>query len=267
MSYSPNVSVIIPTWNRQDQLSKAILSVLKQTSEPFEIIVSDDGSTDDSYNVVQSFKNPKIKWLTANHLGLPAVVRNRAIKKSRGEWLAFLDSDDEWLPKKLEKQLALAKKTNHLAVCCNAYSVNSQGKQKKYLDYQKDTITFSDLIKINYVILSSAIIHRSLLRKCFGFPEGQKFRNAPDYALWLRVSTLTDFAYLDELLVNYFDEPEKSIRRFTQNPLLQKKIILENLLSWCKISDISYRYQAMVVKQYILTLLNLYKNRFLENKK
>lgn len=252
-----NISVIIPTWNRANLLKKAIRSVLNQTIPVSEIIVSDDGSTDDSYKIVKSFKNSKIKWISSKHLGLPAVVRNKAIKKSKGEWIAFLDSDDEWFPEKLEKQLALAKKTGSLAVCSNAYSINSEGKIKKYLNYSESTITFSDLIKINYVILSSAVIHESLFSNCLGFPEGQKFRNAPDYSLWLRVLTQTDFAYLDELLVNYLDNPEKSIRRFTKKPYLQKKIILENFLQWGQKNKCDLRYLRIAFFTYLKTIKNL----------
>lgn len=251
------VSVIIPTWNRAHLLKKAIESALAQTLPPLEILVCDDGSTDNSFAMVRSLNNPKVKWIVGKHTGLPAVVRNRGIKKSKSDWIAFLDSDDEWLPKKLEKQLDLIKKTNYLAVCCNAYGINSQGERKKYLDYQKDTITFSDLIKVNYVILSSAVIHRSLLRKCLGFPEGQKFRNAPDYSLWLRVLTQTNFAYLDEILVNYLDEPEKSIRRFTKNPNLQKKTILENFLRWGWNNKINIRYLLMIFISYLKSIKNL----------
>ena len=72
--------------------------------------------------------------------------------------------------------------------------------------------------KVNTVILSSVIIHKPLLRKCKGFPEGNKYRNAPDYAFWLKIATLTNFTYIDEILVTYLDDPLNSIRRFTKNP-------------------------------------------------
>lgn len=255
-----NVSVIIPTWNRKKTLIRAIKSVLGQSISPFEILVCDDGSTDDTFEIVKLFKNPKIKWVPGEHIGLPAVVRNRGIKESKGEWIAFLDSDDEWFPEKLEKQLALAKKTGCLAVCSNAYSVNNMGNKKKYLNYTKNTINFSDLLDVNYVILSSAIIHRSLLSKCLGFPEGNKYRNAPDYALWLRVLTQTNFSYLDEILVNYLNEPEKSIRRFTKNPYLPKKIVLEDFLGWGLKNKTPLFYIVEAVKYYLSTLINLFKN-------
>lgn len=250
------ISVIIPTWNRAHLLKRAIKSALNQSLSPLEILICDDGSTDDTFKMIKSFKDKRIKWITADHLGLPAVVRNRGIKESKGEWIAFLDSDDEWFPKKLEKQMTLARQTECLAVCCNAYSVNLNGQRKKYLDCTKKILTFSDLIKVNYVILSSAVIHRSLLSKCLGFPEGHKFRNAPDYAFWLRVLTQTNIAYLDEIFVNYLDEPNKSIRRFAKNPYLLKKIILEDFLHWSIKNIIPFRYILKAYFQYLSTSID-----------
>src|SRR3989304_3363777 len=175
-----SVSVIIPTWNRANIVVKAIKSVLNQTLPPLEILVCDDGSIDDTFEIVKSIKNKRIKWIAGAHSGLPAVPRNRGIKESRGEWLTFLDSDDEWLPKKLEKQLALAKRLDCLAVCCNAYSVDAEGKRKKYLAYSKETIDFFDLLKANHVICSTAVIHRSLISKCLGFPENKNLKAIED---------------------------------------------------------------------------------------
>lgn len=251
------VSVIIPTWNRAHSLKKAIQSALDQSPTPLEVLVSDDGSTDDSYHVIRSFKNPKIKWITANHIGLPAVVRNRAIKESKGEWLAFLDSDDEWLPKKLEKQLALAKKTGYLAICSNAYSINKKGGKKKYLTYSKNTIAFSDLLNVNFVITSSVIIHRSLLAKCLGFPEIPEMKTGEDYSFWLRVATQTNFAYLKKPLVNYNDDPENSIRKFTKNTYLQKKVILRDFLQWDWKNKINSKYLLGALYCYLKSFKNL----------
>lgn len=217
------VSVIIPTWNRKKTLIKAVKSVLGQSMQPFEILICDDGSTDNTFEIIKSLNNPGVKWIAGRHSGLPAVARNHGIKEAKGEWIAFLDSNDEWFPEKLEKQMVLARQTGCLAICSNTYSVNTRGQQKKYLDYKKGMITFSDLIEINYVICSSAIIHSSLLSKCFGFSEISALKTGQDYAFWLKISTQGAFAYLPEPLVLYFDDPSKSNRRFNKNPYLQKK--------------------------------------------
>lgn len=259
------VSVIIPTWNRAHLLKRAILSAINQTLPVSEILVSDDGSTDDSYRVIQSFNNPKIKWITANHIGLPGMIRNRALDICKGEWIAFLDSDDEWYSNKLEKQLESVRNTDCLAVSCNAYSVNTKGNKKIYLHYSNKMITFLDLIKVNNVITSSAVIHRSLIPKCLGFPETQNLKTGQDYSFWLRISTQTTFIYLSEPLVLYFDDPSKSIRRFTKNTYLQKKIILEDFLRWSKNNNISFFYQIMAVRIYLTTIVSFFRNLLLKS--
>src|SRR4051794_13419670 len=102
-----SVSVIIPTWNRAATLGPAIQSVLNQTYPPREVLVCDDGSTDNSVDVVAQLDDQRIRWLPGGRGGRPAIPRNRGIGAATGEWLAFLDSDDEWLPDKLERQLGL----------------------------------------------------------------------------------------------------------------------------------------------------------------
>lgn len=251
------VSVIIPTWNRADLLKKAIKSALNQSFSPLEILVCDDGSTDSTHEVVKSIKDKRVKWITGKHTGLPAIVRNRGIKESKGEWIAFLDSDDEWFPKKLEKQFALAKKTDSLAICSNAFSLNSKDERKEYLNYSKNTINFFDLLNINYIICSSTIIHKSLLSKCFGFPEIPALKTWQDYAFWLRISTQTTFTYLSEPVLLYFDDPSKSNRRFTKNPYLQKKIVLENFLQWGWKNKIGLKYLQMAFLSYLKAIKNL----------
>ena len=98
------VSVIIPTYNRQHTLLAAIQSALSQTLPPLEVLVCDDGSTDGSAEAVAALDDPRVRWLTGPHAGYPAVPRNRGLREARGEWVAFLDDDDVWLPEKLAVQ-------------------------------------------------------------------------------------------------------------------------------------------------------------------
>ena len=104
-----DISVIIPTWNRKFLLIEAVNSVLKQSYNVKEIIICDDGSTDGTRKVIKNkFKNYKIvKYIYIKHIGLPSMVRNIGIKKSSGNWIAFLDSDDIWFKDKLKQQIEL----------------------------------------------------------------------------------------------------------------------------------------------------------------
>jgi teichuronic acid biosynthesis glycosyltransferase TuaG len=131
-----SVSVIIPCWNNESTIKMAINSALNQTLLPEEILVCDDGSTDKTEKAVKTFHSPLVKWLdTKKHSGRPAVPRNRGLKKAKGEWLAFLDADDTWLPDKLKEQIVAAEETRCLAVCSNAY------RQKSISISQKSAFT------------------------------------------------------------------------------------------------------------------------------
>lgn len=234
------ISVIIPTYNRAAQLTVAIKSVFAQTYQDFEIIVADDGSTDESRQIVNGFNDSRIKWISAKHSGLPGIARNKGIKKANGEWIAFLDSDDEWLPEKLEKQLMLLEQSHCLAASSNAIRILKENRVAgNYFSLNKNYLSFSDLLSTNFIICSSAIIHHSLIDKTIGFPEDESLIVGEDYALWLRISSLTDFVYIDIPLLKYYDCPSESIRRYSVDEKTQRKIILENYIAWASKNNIS----------------------------
>ena len=99
-----SVSVIIPVWNAERTLKATIDSVLNQTIDVTEVLVCDDGSTDSSEEIVKNYSDSRVKWLTGRRGGRPAIPRNIGINNAKCDWLAFIDSDDVWLPNKLEKQ-------------------------------------------------------------------------------------------------------------------------------------------------------------------
>ena len=104
------ISIVIPTYNRVDFLPKAIQSVLNQTYRNWEMIIVDDGSTDNTEEIVKGYKESRIQYIVHKYnLGLSA-ARNTGIKKSRGEYIAFLDSDDEWFPEKISCQMNIFQK-------------------------------------------------------------------------------------------------------------------------------------------------------------
>jgi teichuronic acid biosynthesis glycosyltransferase TuaG len=254
------VSVIIPTWNRGSMIRKAILSVLKQDVLPLEILVCDDGSTDNTERIVKEFGDPRVRWLPGCHAGRPAVPRNRGILESKGEWLAFLDSDDAWLPKKLERQLETVKEQGCKASCTNAVRyVPGKGDLGSLLTWRKHRITLADLIGKNVIICSSALIHRSVLNRAKGFPEETSLRALEDYALWLRISTETDFAYVEEPQVIYLDDVENSIRAESENVLAQRSRVLANLSGWARTQKIAPDYRKRIeralFKNAVLTIM------------
>jgi len=226
------VSVIIPTFNRADMIEKAVRSALNQTVPPLEVLVCDDGSTDNSKEIVDSINDPRVRWLEGPHSGLPAVPRNRGIWESKGDWLAFLDSDDEWLPEKLEKQLTAAKKLNCLAACTNALAyIPGKGIEGEMSSWNKEKIIFKNLIQSNPVICSSGIVHRCLIEDVRGFPETPDL--IEDYAFWLRVAAYTDIAYVREPLLIYCNNPGSSVRsKFPTDVMVQRIGVFTDFLRW-----------------------------------
>ena len=103
----PVFSVVIPTYNRADKVCRALKSVLNQSFVDFEILVMDDGSTDNTCEVVKGFTDPRIKYEWAENFGGPAAPRNRGLRLAQGKYVAFLDSDDWWMPNKLEESLVI----------------------------------------------------------------------------------------------------------------------------------------------------------------
>ena len=148
---NPLVSVIIPTYNRAQYICEAVDSVLAQTYRNIEVIVVDDGSTDNTEEILRQYDS-KIKYVFQNNAG-PSAARNNGIKQARGDLLAFLDSDDIWLPEKLERQVQLMKQSRNTGlVSCGSYIINASGE-----------ITASSIIKKNHenkkLFLKELMVH------------------------------------------------------------------------------------------------------------
>ena len=231
-----NVSVIIPTFNREKYLEKTINSVLLQTFPVLEILVCDDGSTDKSKEIVLNFSDERVKWIDGNHAGLPAAPRNRGILMSKGNWIAFLDSDDTWLSNKIEVQYKKIKQFRLDAVCSNAKRIipGVINTSLYHNNIEKDFLTFKDILKSNKIICSSVVINKKIFKKTGIFNEHKKFKAIEDYALWLKVATHTNWTYLNDGLVEYIDDPVNSIRSDGVTESKQRSIILVDYLFWNK---------------------------------
>ena len=225
------VSVIIPTYNRENLLLKAIKSVLNQTYPVFEILICDDGSTDRSKEQIKSLNNPNIKWIEGKHSGLPAVPRNRGLKESMGDWVAFLDSDDIWIKDKIKKQVTSLNK-NLLMSSTNATRLIGGKKNGSLIKFTKNRISFENLVKNNLIVNSSVIVNKKIIDDLGGFSEKKEFRGIEDYLLWLKIATVTKIGYLDDDLVIYRDEPDDSVRGYNTSEKKQRKTIFKSMLLW-----------------------------------
>lgn len=249
----PNISVVIPVYNRADLLRETLASVLTQTVSDLEVLVCDDGSQEDIGAVVASFADHRLILLPGLHSGLPAVPRNRGIVAARGRWVAFLDSDDLWLPHKLELQLAAAERLGCRAVCADAHRLHpDQGRCGLYLGQSLtgERLGFSGLLQDNLVIASSALLQRSLFDQIGGFPEDPRLRALEDYACWLRAAVCTAFAVVTEPLLDYRDDPGASIRSQGRSYWQERNLVLGDFIRWAKrFQDQSVREPLHLVRE------------------
>ena len=193
------ISVIIPTYNRKKTLARAIQSVINQSLSPFEILIIDDGSNDGTEEwVKENFQN--IKYIYQNNHGVSS-ARNIGIENAYGDWVAFLDSDDEWLPNKLYEQVKAIESnpemkffhTNEIWIR-NGVRVNQMKKHKKYGGY-----IFEKCLDICRVSPSSVLIQKELFDNIGMFDES--LRVCEDYDLWLRITSKYPVVFLDEPLI------------------------------------------------------------------
>lgn len=192
------VSVIIPMYNSSNTIIDSINSILNQSYKNYEIIIIDDGSKDDSYEIVKEFINKNnlmniIKLLKQENKG-PSEARNNGIKNSNGEYIAFLDSDDVWKKDKLKKQVKLMNEYHEVAlVGCN---INNElnNKNRYILD-----ISYKMLLFKNYFFTPTVMIRKKILDDVGLFDLKQSY--SEDYNLWLRICKKYKCVLINESLV------------------------------------------------------------------
>jgi len=193
-----NISVIIPAFNRANFLKKAIESVLSQTYQGFELIVVDDGSTDNTYEIVSEFKN-NIVYINQKNRGV-AAARNTGIRRAKNKFLAFLDSDDCWDKEKLAIQIDEMQKNPSYLISHtreiwyrNGKLLSQKKKHKKYHGY-----IFDKCLPLCAVGMSTVMIKKELFERVGEFDEN--FPCCEDYDFWLRISVRHPFLLIDKPL-------------------------------------------------------------------
>lgn len=202
---SPFFSVVIPTYNCADLLNRALQSVRNQTFTDFEVLVVDNMSVDNTREVLESFKDLNIHRYEIQNNGVIAASRNLGIKMARGQWVAFLDADDLWYPKKLEKvKVAIQQYPPAILVCHDEITVNN-GISGKVLNYGPEAVNMYEklLFTGNALSTSAVSVRRDVLNESGGFSEEAEFVTAEDYEFWIRLSRLGQFCFLGEVLGEY----------------------------------------------------------------
>lgn len=246
-----NISVIIPNYNRSEQLVRAVKSVLSQTLPAFEVLICDDGSTDDSRERIIALGDDRVRWISCGRNGRPAIPRNIGIKESTGNFVSFLDNDDEWVNTKLERQVELLEMTGLNVVCSNASKITEGENKGPYSALRfSQVLNFYNLVASNSVICSSVLVKKEIVEKYGAFPEEPELKALEDYFLWLKISTGNDIYYTPELLVNYSDESATSIRKDSMSTQQQLDVIFRTFKKWAHLNaDLCPPYLTAVMKE------------------
>ena len=247
-----NISVIIPTYNRYELLKRAIESVMKQTYKVKEILVIDDGSTDETIQIKKLF--PSVRYFYQKNSGV-STARNLGIKKASCEWIAFLDSDDVWNEKKLQEQCLIHEKYPELLMSYTdevwVRNNNIINIPKKFRKVGNDI--FSENISYCNIAPSSVLMHRSIFQVVGMFDEN--FEVCEDYDLWLRISLNYKIMLLNQkLIIKYAGhENQLSFKYYGMDRFRVKT--LEKLLNIDNISDNRKEFiRKELHKKYILLL-------------
>jgi len=199
-------SVIIPAYNREQELPKCIESVLEQTYSNFELIVVDNGSTDNTKQVVQDYINQdnRIKYFWQENSGSPAGSRNTGIQKSLEEWVAFLDSDDYWYKNKLEMVAKIIEGNENVLAVSHYEDKIIDEKYHSILEHGnrlKGENTYLDLLfNGNNLSTSAMTVKRDKLLKVGFFDTRKDYFAVEDYDMWMKLSKVGKFAYIKEVL-------------------------------------------------------------------
>ena len=212
MNNPPYFSVVIPLYNKERYIKRTLESVLDQTFTDFEILVVDDGSTDKSYEIIDSIKDPRIRLIRQENGG-PSKARNRGIKEAKGEFIAFLDADDEWLPGKLEKQHELHSESPDVVWSCTAYRAVG-GERVEHVSYSQAGIVDDvlDAIMDGIPIQTSTVVIKKSIFENNRLLFNESFKRSEDREVWYKMACLyPSIGYLKTELLIYNVQTEGSL--------------------------------------------------------
>jgi glycosyltransferase involved in cell wall biosynthesis len=282
------VSVIIPTCNRPNLLPAAIRSVLNQTFRDFDVVVVDDASDGAVDEIIKGFEDKRVRWIRHNSRRGGAAARNTGIRNSHGDYIAFLDDDDEWYPEKLACQMKVMERSRSEvgAVYGGYYEVDrTTGKIRGQMVPTRRGDLYSTLLESNPIGTTSCIlIKRACLEKVGLFDES--LPSFQDRDLWIRIAREFHFDYVQDPLLNYFVHPDRvwtnlealmkgleiMLKKYGSSPAFKKQCsrrYLEFSVKFCEADQVRngrrallksiglYPYRIKPYLYFVLTLLGM----------
>lgn len=214
------VSVIIPFYNEEEYIEKALISVLNQTYENLEILLINDGSTDNSLKIVKKFNDKRIKIIESTNNGV-SIARNIGIKESKGNYLCFLDADDYWEKNKIEKQVKFIEKNNYSFIYSNYRFIKRNGKFGNIVNVPK-SLNYKQALKNTTIFISTVMLNTEKIEKKYIYMPDKK--RGQDTATWWNILKNDITAYgINDVLAYYRIKPKS----LSSNKLLAIKATWE----------------------------------------
>ena len=182
------VSIIMPSWNTERFISETIQSVIDQTYQNWELLIVDDCSTDNTDEVVASFKDDRIKYFHNEKNSGAALTRNRAMREAQGEWIAFLDSDDLWMPEKLEKQITFMKENGYTLSFTEYEKIDEDSKPLNIYVSGPERVNKRKMYNYDYI----GQLTMMYSAKEFGLIQIKDIKKNNDYAILLKLCKIAD---------------------------------------------------------------------------
>ncbi len=234
--YGELVSVIMPTHNSSQSLAASIESVLGQTYQNLEILITDDCSTDSTCEILKSFvdKDSRVNVEYLNENYGPAVSRNKSIERAKGRYIAFCDSDDRWFPEKLEKQIRHMDK-HDCALCSTSYLICDEEGEIIGVNYSPSHLTLKEMKRDNKIGCSTAIYDIKRLGHKYYMPA---LRKRQDWALFLNILKDCQICYcLTEPLAYYLHHSKGSVSSNKMSLIKYNVNVYETVLGYSKLKS------------------------------
>ncbi len=244
-THKDKVSIIIPTFNRAAILDRAIQSVLNQTYIDFELIIVDDNSSDNTEDIVSNYTDNRIRYLRHDENKGAGAARNTGIKEAKYEYIAFQDSDDEWAPNKLSKQMNLIRESPpEIGVVYTGFW-RVEGDIKTYIPSrnvsQKKGDILLQLLQDNFVGTPTVIARKDCFQKVGLFDE-----NLPcleDWDLWIRIAKRYNFEIIDEpMVISHYTPGSVNYQSLEKEIFARKRILEKNSRDFCSKTILARHY-------------------------